>query len=528
MSDIDVSQLYFNFLNYCWNKVSTHNKNSIKLLSDMIDDKTKPLYRENNCDFLEESKVRAKIEEIISMSQDLLKSEKITEDTYTKQIEIIKSEVLQLNLLEYIKPSVLATRILGDIQKILSKEPSQLIFADLYRYFDFLNLKYFNELIIKWLDRFIVSDSSYNTQIREEIGKYIKNISFSHRADNEHRVHSLSILFLKSYVVLENKESQLYDKTDGESNFEENTVIYWPSIKIFCTTENNDEDLFNRFTYFHEIGHFVTIGGNKIFLMNDNVCIGTIDKSNSDCKALRYNYNLVDELEILNPDLINKIRRCCDLIAVRTLINPTNTKNSTVFGDIFADLFALSIIVDEMESNGKTMEQIFNYLKNICKLLKGDENHFDGTLRFILNVYFNDKLRAHYETILAALPNEPYVEEESYYDKGLHILNKIRDLVPDKADKDKFTEIIDEYEYEDYKKTLELELANESTDYTTKYKKIINHYLTLDDSSLIAIKDKLYSFFEGVIMFSINEPDDSFKKKYFKYKNKYLALKNRL
>ena len=143
MSDIDVSQLYFNFLNYCWNKVSTHNKNSIKLLSDMIDDKTKPLYRENNCDFLEESKVRAKIEEIISMSQDLLKSEKITEDTYTKQIEIIKSEVLQLNLLEYIKPSVLATRILGDIQKILSKEPSQLIFADLYRYFDFLNLKYF-------------------------------------------------------------------------------------------------------------------------------------------------------------------------------------------------------------------------------------------------------------------------------------------------------------------------------------------------------------------------------------------------
>ena len=522
MSNIDVTQLYFNFLNYCWNKVSTHNKDSIKLLSDKIDNTTKPLYNENNCDFLQESKVRAKIEEIITNSQSLLKSKPVSELTYTEQIEFIKSEVIGLKLLEYVKESPLSIRILDDIQKILGKVKNDLKFADLYSYFNFLNLRYFNDLLIKWIDKFIVTDTSYNTKIRDDITKYIRKMSFSHQIDNENRIYSLSFLFLKNYIVLENNGSQLYDKGEGESDFESNTVIYWPSIKIFCTNENNDEDLFNRFTYFHEIGHFVTIGGNKINIMNDNVCIGTLESSG--CEALPFNYTLVDKLEILNLDLVGKIRRCGNLKSIHSLVSSISGKNSTVFGDIFADLFAFSIIVDEMESNGKSMDQILNYVKNICKKLGGDENHFNGQLRFILNIYFNDKLRAHYETILATLPNDPYVEHESYYEKGLKLLNKMRNLLTDEADKEKFTEIIDATE--PYKNILEGMLVNESTDYPTKYKKFMDYYLTLDDVELIAIKDKIYSFFDTAhTYFTIDDID--YRKKYLKYKNKYLALKNK-
>ena len=524
MSNIDVTQLYFNFLNYCWEKVSTHNKDSIKLLSDMIDNTTEALYNENNCDFLQETKVRDKVVEIITNSQSLLKSKPVTPATYTEQIEFIKSEVLELKLLDYVNTSPLTTKILADIEKNLGKANNDLKFADLYSYFNFLNLRYFNDLLIKWIDKFIVTDSSYNTTIRDEISKYIRKMSFSHQIDNGNRIHSLSFLFLKNFIVLENNGSQFYGEGDGESDFESNTVIYWPSIKIFCTTENNDEDLFNRFTYFHEIGHFVTIGGNKINIMNDNVCIGTLESSG--CEALRFNYSLIDKLEILNLDLVGKTRRCGNLKSIHTLVSSISGKNSTVFGDIFADLFAFSIIVDEMESNGKSMDQILNYVKNICKKLGGDENHFAGKLRFILNIYFNDKLRAHYETILATLPNDPYVEQESYYEKGLKLLNKLENLLTDKDDKEKITEIIDTTRK--YKGLIELELVSESSDYKLKYKQFIDHYLTLPNVNLIAIKDKIFDFFDSVNGFCFEADESKYKEKYLKYKNKYIALKNKL
>lgn len=525
MTNIDIGKLYWDFINYCWIKVSTHNKNSIKLLSDMITTtkiKKQLLYTENTCDFLQEDKVKTKILEIVEQSKIQFASEPINDETLKKQIEFIKSKFYELKLIEFIKESDTTTRVLSNITRTTGVSKEDLIFENLFDYFYSLNTDYFNILLIKYLDSFVVSDQVYNQLIKDNIKKYIINLPFSHKSTSGTQfVPSLSIVFMKNYVNLQRKENELYDISDATSDFEQADVINYPSIKIFCTTENNDADIFNRFTYLHEIGHFLTVGGHTINIMQQNVCIGVLNASG--CGDLKWGYNLKDKLELIDRNIIDKILSCSELINLNELF--VSNKSYTVFLDIFADLFAFSIIIDELEASGKSIDVIFTYVKNICAQLSGDENHFSSILRFILNVYFNEKLRTHYESLLQSLPIEPYVERRNF-SEYIKNSNEILEKLKHGNSHDQITKINDIIEQiNSYKDEIITEISK-GKDFSTKAIKYIDYYISLSDSDLKNIKLKVIDFFEDFSTISIYDDDNQYKIKYLKYKNKYLALKN--
>jgi arsenate reductase-like glutaredoxin family protein len=404
----DIGHMYFNFLQYWWNETATHNKNSFNNLINKLN-KPSSKYNVNTCDFLDEDKLKLKLQEIIEQSQKSCIG-LVDDKKHTEQIEYIKIETYKLKLSDYVLQSDLSDRVLSNIGKFTGVNKPELKIEELYSYFNFFNSDYFTTLTQQYLDRFIINDSAYNLLVKTDIIKNLKNLNFVHKIGKTDGVNSLSILFKENFISLRNKTDQPYDKEDAKSDFEQSDVIQYPSIKIFCTEKNFNNDTFNRFTYFHEIGHFVTRGGYSIKINNDDICIGTLDGNT--CKEYGYSFKIKDHLKNLgHTALIDNIMNCADLKKIHELFS--QNKNSPVFTDIFSDIFALDIIINEMKEAGTTDEEILENIANICMVLGGDNNHFSKELRFALNVFFNPILKRTYEQEISRLPVDIYIPQKS-------------------------------------------------------------------------------------------------------------------
>ena len=400
-------------------------------------------------------------------------------------------------------------------------------FEDLDNYFNIINLTYFNTFLTEWLNSYLKDDKETLNENLDFIRNYFHKIGYKEHRDRY--ASPLSIFFKQEYIMLRKKDGASYYRVTGNADFEQSDIIYWPSIKIFCTSEKYNEDLFNRYTYFHEIGHSLKITG-FYNITDKNVCIGIL--KDSACNDLAWNFNIHNDIKARYPGFLEKIQ-CAHLTDINEIILSNNTKNPAASYDIIADIFSFSVIIKEMEDNNKSIKDIFDTVCTICASLGSgsDDNHYSSKLRFILIVYFIDNLRNYFEqNIVSKLSIDPYiyVPTKNVVDKCVDLLEKLKKLLTVNTEEiEKIDKIIgDLNSYKDI--ILNYFIENPFSDLEVKINKYINIYESYNDTQLISNKNKIILLMEDLCEFMIDDNESLYQKKYIKYKNKYLAIKKKL
>ena len=452
------------------------------------------------------------------------------------QLITFQQDVFKLKLKDFITQNPISQIIIKKLTDITSKKEDELTFEDVYNYFYTLNNSYFTTNLLGFLNSIFKNNDNVKQEKIKEFNTLLKNLTFRYLHDKsipDKNIYSnLSILFNKNYKQIKIKYNESpYNKSsyldDAKLDFEQSDIIQYPNIRIFCTNITNDQDiqtnLFNRFTYFHEIGHTYTTSLTTYNINGQTVCINKkkISSPLSDCNPNEkmYLYNFGDELELHNKALYDEIHRI-----PFNLINDILQYNSfNKYLDVFADILAFSIIINDLKNLGKTQSEIFDYCISILSLLPGDDSHFNKELRAFINLYFNPELRSELEQRISIIPivtpTLNYTGYKSFLDTANNYENYINDTSLDKPELSNTQSIIDAIKGNvQYNEFTEQEI-NEifAKHLEPNYLKDIDNY------------NKFRDFINDILSFSrssISKTNLNFyKQKYLKYKQKYLKLK---
>jgi hypothetical protein len=447
-------------------------------------------------------------------------------------------------LTDYLDTSPLSKKIIEKIKNITRKDEDNLTIGDLYQYFYVINDGYFNINIIQFLKAVYTDNTTYIADKIEEINTLLKNLQFKYLLDKSipdpNIYTNLSILFSANFPSL-NINYKLDDKKPFEfepkiSDFEQSDIIQYPNIKIFCTdlTDDNDieKNLFNRFTYFHEIGHSYANGIQILNINGEKVCLNKKDFSsvpNTACNPNMgmFNYNFRDEIKKINTILFNDINTNKNLSMLEEIISPNNS--FVKYLDIFSDVLAFSVIINDLQRLRKDNAEIFNYCIAILKKLHGNYQHFETDTRILINIYINLTLRTELERRINSIPVLAPLNQKDIIDQYLNFLTDISNNPTNYRNYDIDTSkpdlsLLDE---DFFNKAILYDLItlNIFNDIVQTHTHTSPNYL--DD---IINYNKFKNFILELIKYEQIKLTDihNYKQKYLKYKQKYLKLKNNM
>jgi hypothetical protein len=554
---IYLTDFIINILDYYKTKYDIRNDYFVHVKQLIIDNTIDLEKTSDKCNFILEKKMQNRIDTIntfvkIKHKKSIEKANKKDDKDPNKKKDYTQAGINEINnfidglnkskLKDYLDTSTLSKKIIEKIKNITGKDKDKLTIGDLYQYFYNINNGYFNINIIQFLNAVYTDNRTYIADKIKEINTLLKNLEFKYLPDKsipDPRIYTnLSILFSTNFSALninyklDDKRPFEFDKKD--SDFERSDIIQYPNIKIFCTDLTNEADieknLFNRFTYFHEIGHTYAYSIQILNINGEKVCINKKDFSsvpNTSCKfnMNMFGYDFRDEIQKINTILFNEIKTNKNFSMLKEIISPNNS--FIKYLDIFADVLAFSVIINDLQRLRKNNAEIFDYCIAILKKLPGNEEHFEKPTRTLINIYINLTLRTELERRINSIPVLAPLNQKDIIEQYLNFLTDISNNPTKYINYDSDTSKPD--------------LSGLNEDFFNIY--IDNNYITINILNDIVQTHTSLNYLDDIINYNkfkvfieelnnyhqINSTDiNNYKQKYLKYKQKYLKLKNNM
>ena len=547
---IYLTDLFKNILDYYHTQYNNRkdfflNIKNIKDTNNIDLDKKKEL-----CTFIDEDKLNKKILDIKNETQlihdtQITKADKKQDKDINKILDFKQAGINQLQtfinryktlkLVDYIDNSnSISQEILNKIKNITGKHNDiDITINDLYNYFYTFNSNYFNINLINFMNTLYSGNPKLLQEKKNDIDKLIKKLTFNYQKEQKDNYQNLSILFDKTYQLID----FFYKKDDltkiklplalsnAEADFEQSNIIHAPNIRIFCTnldSTNIEHNLFNRFVYFHEIGHNFTTDISIINIDRQAVCINKQKTDNScDENEKLYDYNLKNELQLKDPVLLLSIQKP-EYNMINELVKDDNT--FLKYLDTFSDCLAFFVIINDLKSLHKSDSEIFDYCISIFKALSGDDYHFSDDTRMLINIYLNPLMRTELERRINLIPL-PVVSTRDYITEYWNfITTKLKHSIHFKSDTS--NNEIDDLKEDELRDILP-NLVSYGSISEDKLNEIIDTHIKFD-LTLQTNYDKIKKFISDTLSYSFSPDLDDYKQKYLKYKHKYLKLKKNL
>ena len=496
--------------------------------------------KKDKCEFIDEKKLNKKIDRIyietkILQDKFIKNADKKTDINEKKsdykqaginQLQIFIDRIFKLKLKDFVLESDLKKNIFDKLRELTQKKDNDITIEDLYTYFNTLNSSYFTGNI----NDFIQNVFTNNTEIiKKKINDYttlLKNLSFKYIPDKsipDRNIYAnMSILFSNrnrnidiNYNQTDDKIKNPFTLSSSYLNFEQSDIINYPTIRIFCTDLSDiEKNLFNRFTYFHEIGHSYVNNIGIVKINNKDICLrekNTKNLCSGDDKIMfSSQYNLSNEFENHYKTTYNTL-----LKSEFKMINEIIKNNDFIkYLDLLSDILAFNVIIKDLESLGKTREEIFDYCIDILKSLSGDISHFDSDTRILLNVYLNPLLK----NVLEDRVKTYEIQKNIDYDKYKKFLENIKS-----KNIDRDISYLDDIDI--IISSIEVAIENDMIS-SVEVSKIFDTHMQEEWIENEDNYNKFKQFIEDVLAISVDKNNlNSYKKKYLKYKKKYLELK---
>jgi len=463
------------------------NKLSTKEIK--IDDK-------NNCLFLDENKIQRKFNIIfpkLSELHNLPKKEQYAE------IQKAKKNFKKIKLLELYNDNPDKKYLIESMKKQIIKKIKNdkfnsidLTIGDLDTYFNKIINDLYSTNIKEYLNTYY--DIEDNETKLTQLTDILKNFDLE--------VDKLEIKVPFSYIFL-NKAYYHYDTKDKiefndyhSLDFEQSDIIYSPNIKIFCTNLENSNiksNIFNLFTIMHELGHtFSTIENKNIKINNEKYFIPSLMSSQDIFNSI------INELNEEDKIILTKLRYS----EILNFNSPSQFYIKIL--DMLSDIIATNYVIKYLKKQNISNSDILKYMIGIYNKLSGDAYHFNKNIRIILNIFINSTLKnalqEEYEN--NKIPdNSSDIENilkkiKTYYNND-ETINAINNIIKNKI------------------------MYTENNIFNEHIKKI---KIILDENKFEKQKDNIEEFLLDAETLYFD--DDPYFKKYLKYKNKYLKLKN--
>ena len=408
--------------------------------SDTISDKIL-----TDCNFLEDEKITRVIKEQIQLI--LLNTKLSKEEIYDKlnrqidQIKIINyltTNPSNIKIKEYVlngiysysrlqNPSLhMDDLTIGHLRKFCD----EVIYADYFQthFSGFINTTYeksdaekFAQHITEWMNR-----------NKTFIGETDNGIKFS----NELFPYSF-LAINKTYGVKLNLGSNKFVISETDTDFESTYGFNIPNIRIFCSgpisRTNYIQYSFNRFTFFHEMGHSMLMKK-----MNVNININGEKYNLTIGNDIFTNINSLLGFDSEQNEIFNNNAK----LGFEQLLGTDVNGNAVL--DIIADMLATFSMVKELKVLGITDEEIFKIMISIYSRLSGDELHFKSSLRSLLNIYISDILRKHYDKIILEGGETQYIDEKYIGVDRMELNQTVEQIIglANKINKDKFKSMV--------------------------------------------------------------------------------------
>lgn len=502
--------------------------------------------KKDMCNFIDEKKLNKKIDNIYRETKylhdsyikkadkktDIIEKNSDYKQAGINQLQIFRDRLFKLKLKDFVLESDLSKNIFDKLHNLTNKSEDNITFGDLYNYFDILNSSYFTQNINDFLNKVFTNNKEI---IQEKINNYttlLKNLSFKYIPDksipDRNTYANMSILFSNRNINIDINYNQTDDKiknpftlSSSYLDFEQSDIINYPSIRIFCTDLSDiEKNLFNRFTYFHEIGHsyvnkigIVKMNNKDICLREkniENLCIGEDRVMFENDLSIAFERNFKTTFDTLSKTEFNMINEIIK-----------NNNSFLKYLDLLSDILAFNVIIKDLESLGKTREEIFDYCIDILKSLTGNYEHFHTYTRILLNIYLNPLLKEELESRVTKYEIQKNID----YDKYKKFLENLKSKIIDKDISyiDKDISYLDDID-------IIISSIEDAIDYDMISSKEVSEIF---DTHMKEewIKDehnynKFKHFIEDVLAISVDKNDlNLYKKKYLKYKKKYLELK---
>lgn len=370
----------------------------------------------------------------------------------------------------------------------------------------------------------------------------------------------------ETFGIKVNRDSNKFVLIPTNTDFESTYGFNIPNIRIFCsgpiTVENYIQYSYNRFTFFHEMGH-------ATLMKKMDVNININEKKYNLTVHSNIFETIYDLLHFADDDM--EIFLSNDKLGFEELVGNGDININAIL-DIIADMLATSSMVKELKDLGINDKNIFDIMVSIYSRLSGNLDHFKSSLRSLLNIYMSKSLKDYYEVLISKDGETPYIDEkyngidksllQAYADKIFDVklnnetnINKIKEKI--KKEKEQEIEDMKNKISADNPKlaqnALRFKIITETNKINNKYSFYLSSISILDDKSLIedvilqyvrekntqAIDyitnflenleynevnyEKYKEFFLNFANGNISQID--YRKKYLKYKLKYNNLK---
>lgn len=527
---MEYKQLKDYFLEFCkYLKKKSCEKIAYVYYYEVISLNNKSEYEKNSCLFLDENKIFKKFNEIISKFN---LSEETTLDRINEKIKNISLIFDAVNIKEYIVNDVTLVYHVELLKKIATEVGKnnicELTIGDLKTYYKRVCTNYQLDIIKMFLENFYVDEKDKDNAIQ--------NLNDWLEKNSDNIIKNKPGYFITPYSYITNKKcinfflsgSKINIQNIDDRNIESSDIYDYPNIQIFCSTNDNLEEIkkyiFNRFIYLHEFAHNLTFNYNTKIKIN-----GEIFMVPNQEQIINYKQIFETDLNLDLKDFLDK-NELTDFYSTK--------KNSNIYYDLFADLLTTTVLTKELVNIDISINDILGIIIKIINELTPDASHLEKNMRTLINIYSNLELRNAYESLIPDI-------DKIKVDKIISNLEIIKKKVELKH-KD-FTDNIPNYNTETRAK--QRQILNEYRDKNIDFRHLDNLKVYIEQTTFPADKkyyidninskynilekyakddyedfDKMLNFFKKIDNFT-TQNEKIFYKKYLKYKTKYLQLK---
>jgi hypothetical protein len=500
------SKIFSNFLKSIIKKSQDNNK-YLKYYSTMVNDDQNNI-NFNMCYFLNSYKINDIIETEFTQSSryyqqkyeetgDHILASKYQYEKFVKKIDELEIEPYITNKSQY-------NNLINKMEKILGKKLSIFTVGDLRKIYELICNDYFNNKIIKFINDFNVDEQNKLEKI-ERLKKWpnTHGLTFdTSKGGIVHYPHSYLAYTANFGIMMSDPGISLRIFKDS-ANIKISTIYNFPNIQFFCSTQDSVDEIIpyvtNRFAYLHEFGHHVLFDSNTTVKINNvNYYIPELNGPNTNFP------------KAIISDLTENEIKLAGKYNLDSIFDINNSPLKII--DLNSDYLATSVIVDELRQLNKTdLEILYIMAKIFPQLGTADSQHFSSHIRFYLNVYLNDFLLNAYDSNVEQ--GKPEIPIDNIISE---IKNKLAQL--NASESNSIISLIDRLMAEGYK-------IHFDTD--EEYRNILETYYEKDISWYKDNLNKINKYFQDIddADFDYEGWKNTYKRKYLKYKQKYLTLK---
>lgn len=452
------------------------------------------------CDFLDSDKINDRIYCIIDTylnDESNGKSKEDNQKIYDKIVKDINNLKIEQFLIRDEKgnKNTLARYMEHKIKKRLRIEKNtELKFEHLQTYYKFVIETYFNEGVRLFMENNFV-DKSVVTEYIKSINAWqtrFNNIGYTDEFLTGNYPFSIFGDNKTHGIGLEN--GKLVIIKDLDIKFDDDSAYRLPNNRIFCSGLLNESNYvqygFNRFTFYHEIGHNVINPKHGKEIKINKTVYKYADDNYENGKNVAVQKTVFEEIR----NKLNKKLTSDDMMILinelkfQELYIQTKDKHENAVGDIMADLLATTLVVSDLKRNNISNEEIFKCMITVYEKLHGDNQHFGKKIRALLNIYISKELSTYYENLIKTDGETPR-NEKLDFGEIVNLLKKIEDNALTQIE----YEQIDDEEVDEYNKLITI--SNITKKYTNEcltgfYDKLKYYGNMIDGNRVISDRNK--------------------------------------